>query len=186
MNLREYTGADAEATLGVFFRAIRETAAADYSPEQVAAWASDDLDLDAWAASRAAAHTHVAVIDGRVVGFTDLDDNGHIDMMFVDPDFGRQGVATTLLAATMTRARQRGLVALTTHASLTAKPFFEQHGFLVTEERHFVHGGVETMNFAMRCRLSSAGSGSDGQVGDHRSDRLVRHTSSEGHFVRLA
>jgi len=150
VDLREYTAADAEATLAVFFRAIRETASADYSPEQVAAWAADDLDRDAWAASRAAAHTQLAVIDGRVAGFTDLDDNGYIDMMFVDPDFGRQGVATTLLAATMTLARQRGLVALTTYASLTAKPFFEQHGFLVTEERHFIHGGVETINFAMR------------------------------------
>ena len=153
MELRAYTGADAEATLAVFFRAIRETASADYSPEQIDAWAAEARDLGAWAESRAVAHTQLAVIDSRVIGFTDLDDNGYIDMMFVDPDFGRQGVATTLLAATKTLARQRGLVALTTYASLTAKPFFKQHGSLVTEERHLTHGGVGMVNFAMRCVL---------------------------------
>ena len=97
MDLREYTDSDAEATLTVFLRAIRETAAGDYSPDQVAAWAAEHGDLAAWAASRAAAHTQVAIIDGRVVGFTDLDDDGYVDMLFVDPDFGRQGVATSML-----------------------------------------------------------------------------------------
>lgn len=70
----------------------------------------------------------MAITDGRVVGFTDLDDDGHVDMLFVDPDFGRQGVATSMLAATIALARQRGTVALTTYASLTAKPLCERHG----------------------------------------------------------
>ena len=93
MELRRYTGADAEATLSVFLRAIRETAADDYSPDQVAAWAAEHGDMAAWAASRQAAHTQVATIDGRVAGFTDLDDDGYVDMLFVDPDVGRRGVA---------------------------------------------------------------------------------------------
>jgi putative acetyltransferase len=69
----------------VFLRAIRETAAGDYSPDQVAAWAAEHGDLAAWAASHAAAHTQVAIIDGRVARFTDLDDDGYEDMLFVDP-----------------------------------------------------------------------------------------------------
>ena len=70
----------------------------------------------------------MAITDGRVVGFTDLDDDGYVDMLFVDPDFGRQGVATSMLAATIALARQRGTVALTTYARLTAMPLFERHG----------------------------------------------------------
>jgi putative acetyltransferase len=57
VDLREYTDSDAEATLTVFLRAIRETAAGDYSPDQAAAWAAEHRDLAAWAASRAAART---------------------------------------------------------------------------------------------------------------------------------
>jgi putative acetyltransferase len=150
VELRAYTGADAEATLNVFFRAVHETALAHYSPEQVAVWAAEHVSIGAWAKSRGAAHTRLAIIDGHVAGFTDLAEDGHIDMLFVDPDFGRQGVATTLLAATMALARQRGTMALTTEASLTAKPLFERHGFVVTEERHSVHRGVEFTTFAMR------------------------------------
>ena len=41
MILRDYAESDGPATLDVFLRAIRVTAARDYTPEQVAAWASD-------------------------------------------------------------------------------------------------------------------------------------------------
>jgi len=97
----------------------------------------------------------VEIIDGRVVGFTDLDDDGYVDMLFVDPDFGRQRVATSMLAATIALARQRGTVALTTYASLTAKPLFERHGFVVPEER-FLSRDVELTNVAMRRELGAA------------------------------
>ena len=88
MELRAYAAGDAEATLAIFLRAVRETARAHYSPEQIAAWAADSGDLDSWASARAAAHTQLAIIDGHVAGFTDLDDHGYIDMMFVDPISG--------------------------------------------------------------------------------------------------
>ena len=104
MELRAYTADDAKATSVIFLRAVRETARAHYSPEQVEAWAADHGDLDSWAAARAAAHTLLAIIDGHVAGFTDLDDHGYIDMLFVDPDFGRRGVASALLASVVALA----------------------------------------------------------------------------------
>src|SRR3954447_21182727 len=107
MELRAYVAADAEATLAIFLRAVRETARAHYSPEQAAAWAADSGDLDSWAAARGAAHTQLAIIDGQVAGFTDLDDCGYIDMLFVDPDFGRRGIASGLLESMVALARQR-------------------------------------------------------------------------------
>jgi putative acetyltransferase len=36
-----------------------------------------------------------------------------------------------------------------THASITARPFFEAHGFRVDEVRHPVRNGVTFENFAM-------------------------------------
>ena len=55
--LRDYRESDGPATLDVFLRAIRVTAARDYTPEQVAAWASDEIDPAGWAARRRAART---------------------------------------------------------------------------------------------------------------------------------
>lgn len=134
----------------VFQRAVRETARAHYSPVQVEDWAAEGEDLDSWSAARAAAETHVAVVDGHIAGFVDLDDKGHIDMLFVDPDFGRQGVASALLAHVVALARQRGLPALTTFASLTSRPVFERGGFVITGERYFGEGDSATKTYAMR------------------------------------
>ena len=154
MELRAYAAGDAQATSVIFLRAVRETARAHYSPEQVEAWAAEYGDLDSWAAARAAAHTQLAIVDGHVAGFTDLDDHGYIDMLFVDPDFGRRGVASALLASVVALARQRGLPALTTFASLTSRPVFERHGFVITGERYFGEGDHAAKTYAMRCVLA--------------------------------
>ena len=151
MELRAYTVGDGrKATSVIFLRAVRETANANYSPEGIEAWAADCGDLDSWAAARAAAHTQLAIIDGQVVGFTDVDDHGYIDMLFVDPDFGRRGVASALLASVIALARQRGIPALTTFASLTSRPVFERHGFLIIGERYFGEGNGAAKTYAMR------------------------------------
>ena len=68
MILRDYGESDGPATLDVFRRAIRVTAARDYTPEQVAAWASDEIDPAGWDARRRASRTRVAEVDGSVAG----------------------------------------------------------------------------------------------------------------------
>lgn len=153
MELRAYAVDDAEATLGVFLRAVRETARAHYSPDQVEAWAADHGDLSSWSAARAAAHTYVAVVGDRVVGFTDVDDSGHIDMLFVDPDFGRRGIASALLAHVIALGRAHGLPVLTTYASLTSRPVFERLGFVTKGERYFGEGEGAAKTWAMRLAL---------------------------------
>lgn len=154
--LRPYRPADARATLDVFRRAVRLTAARDYSPEQVAAWAGDDIDLGRWAAARESARTCVAAWDDGVVGFTDVDDRGYIDMMFVDPAHGGQGIAGDLLEWAVGAARASGAAELSTHASLTARPFFEARGFVAVREQRPVRRGVELVNVVMRRRLDAA------------------------------
>mgnify|MGYP000423235270 CR=1 FL=1 len=51
-----------------------------------------------------------------MVGFSDLDEQGYIDMLFVSPEFGRRGVASRLLDEIETRGRTAGLDALTVSA----------------------------------------------------------------------
>ncbi|HYO17087.1 MAG TPA: GNAT family N-acetyltransferase [Dermatophilaceae bacterium] len=133
----------------MFLRAIRLTASADYSPEQVAVWARNDIDVESWAAKRAAAGTIVAVVDDAVAGFTDVDGSGYIDMMFVDPRCARRGVASALLARVLNVASERKVDDLSVHASVTARPFFERHGFFVIEEQHSIRDGVTMVNFRM-------------------------------------
>ncbi|MGB3414246.1 MAG: GNAT family N-acetyltransferase [Microbacteriaceae bacterium] len=153
VQIRKYRDSDASSTLELFLRAIRETASADFTPEEIAAWAQDDRKLDVWAAKRAEASTIVATINGVLVGFTDLDSSGYIDMMFVHPDYGRRGVASTLLGHIVSLAQLRGITELRTHASITARPFFAKHGFVVVSEQYPVLDEVELSNFVMRRNL---------------------------------
>ena len=153
MLIRDYASLDAQATLDVFRRAILVTASRDYSPEQIAVWAPADMNVTVWAAKRAAATTIVATMDARVVGFTDVDEQGYIDMLFVDPQVARCGVATALMTGAVDRARHCGIRQLTSHVSVTARPFFEKNGFVIVEERHPVRAGVALTNFLMRRSL---------------------------------
>jgi putative acetyltransferase len=153
MRIRPYVDGDAAATLDVYLRAVRGTASRDYTPEQIAAWAPDDLDPERWAARRAAASTVVAVEGERVIGFADLLDEGHIDMTFVVPEFGGRGVASALLAAVVDTARSRGLPRLTVRASITARPFFERRGFVLDEELQVELDGVLLATNAMSREL---------------------------------
>ena len=136
INIRPFTTADAVPTLEVFLHAIRTTVAADYSSEQIAAWAPADADTGAWLERRSQLNTVVAVVDDLVAGFTDVSASSYIDMMFVDPAAGRRGIATALQLWARTEAERLGSSTLTTHASITARPFFEAQGFVVDEERH--------------------------------------------------
>jgi putative acetyltransferase len=132
--IRPYDPADATATRRVFVRAIRNTASADYTPEQIDAWAAD-VDPEVWAERRITADTWVAELGGEVVGFVDIDESGYIDMLFVDPGAARIGVATALLAHVRGIARRRHAIELTVNASHTARPFFGRHGFSVVAEQ---------------------------------------------------
>ncbi|NQU36652.1 MAG: GNAT family N-acetyltransferase [Actinobacteria bacterium] len=147
--IRSYAVGDASATLEVFRRAIYTTAARDYSRHQIEAWCPRDIDQSAWSRTRAERHTAVADDAGTVIGFTDIDHDGYIDMLYVDPAASRRGVATGLVAWAAREAAKSGAGVLRTNASITACPFFIAVGFTVDEERRVVTGGVEFRNYAM-------------------------------------
>lgn len=154
MEIRPYEARDASSTLALFVDAVLVTASKDYSPAQTEAWArAGERDLDAWHAARLAARTEVAVVQGVVAGFADIDDAGHVGMLYVAPKFGRRGVASALLARLLERAVDAGLREVTTDASITARPFFERRAFTAVAQQRRRTGGVELTNYRMVRRL---------------------------------
>jgi len=144
---------DVEATSGTFQSAIRQTAAAVYRPDQVEAWAGPTrTDLSGGDARRQQASTLVAVVDGIVVGFTDLLPDGLVDMLFVHPRAGGRGIARALLTAIKLEARTRGITELRTLASRSAQPAFEHLGFtLVAHRPDNIVRGVVVPNAELCC-----------------------------------
>lgn len=151
ISLRRYVTEDLDAVIDVFQRAIREVASKDYNPAQIAAWSK--VDRDGWKPWRLTRPTWVALDGVRVVGFSDLEADGHLDMMFVHPDYQGRGVASTLLRQVEDAALAQGLRRIFTEASKTARPFFARRGFVVDAEQVVGKRGERMTNFRMHKML---------------------------------
>lgn len=137
--MRRYRDDDLDTVISIFQRAVREAASRDYSPMQIAAWST--VDRDEWGPWRLSRPTWVAEADGLPCGFSDLEPDGHLDMMFVLPAFHRMGVASALLDAVEAHAHAIGLERVHARASLTGLPFFERRGFKVVAPEIVDTGG---------------------------------------------
>ncbi len=123
------------------------------------AWAPDPPDPEAWHGRMSGRHTLVAESGGEVVGFIEIEEDGHLDMLYRRWDFVGRGVGTLLCAAVEERAGEIGRERIFTEASITARPFFGQQGFRVVRRNTVVRRGVELANFSMEKVLRHPGSG---------------------------
>jgi putative acetyltransferase len=144
----------------IYHEAIHRLACRDYTKEQLRAWAGSEGDPDewsrAWKARCERKMPFVKEIDGRVVGFIELDPDGHIDCTFVDPDFAGQGVMGEIMAEVKNEAAKLGLCRLHAEVSITARPFFERQGFSRVRDHLAVIKGIELANFIMEWEVPSA------------------------------
>ena len=151
ITIRRYKSGDLGAVVAVFQGAVREVASRDYAPAQIAAWAPQPPDLPAWSERLRGQGVFVADAGHTLAGFAKIDDQGHIDLLFVHPGFQGQGVARLLFEAVMTRAASLGLSRLSADVSITARPFFECMGFQLVRTQEVVRQDIRLRNFVM-CR----------------------------------
>ena len=146
---------DADAMADVYRRSVRALGAQDYAPEQVEAWASRGPDAVRFRQKIMDGRKGWVAVDakGHVCGFVDLESDGHVDFLYVDPDHAGQGVAGRLLTELEQGARSAGLRRLYVEASETARPVFERHGYSVAGRRDFEISGVAIHNYAMERTL---------------------------------
>lgn len=147
MELRRYRSADCEELSALFYQTVHAVNAKDYSPQQLDAWASGSVDLSAWDRSFLEHTTFVAEEDGQIVGFGDIDRTGYLDRLFVHKEYQRQGIATALCDALEAAVQAR---TITTHASITARPFFERCGYRLVKEQEVIRNGVALTNYVMQ------------------------------------
>src|SRR5436190_20212683 len=164
ITLRPYRRDDAPALLALFRHTIRRVNSRDYSPAQIAAWASDDIDTASWFGRFAGRYVPVAEEAGHPVGFAELEPDGHIDRVYVSADHQRRGIGRQLLAAVVAEARRVGLARLFTEASITARPFFEAQGFAVLAPQVVRCRGVELVNYRMERVLAGSAMAPDGSA----------------------
>ncbi len=146
MLLRPYRTEDCPALTKLFYQTVHTVNAKDYTPPQLDAWADGHPDLAAWDRSLSAHLSLVAVCDGVIAGFADMAPDGYLDRLYVHRDFQRQGIATALCDA----LEQAVPGPYETHASITARPFFEQRGYRVVRQQQVLRKGIVLTNYVMR------------------------------------
>ncbi|SDM33679.1 putative acetyltransferase [Paenibacillus sp. OK060] len=152
MEIRKFHVSDISQIVMLFYETVHSVNKKDYTQEQLDAWASKDdeeLRLESWKDSMSNNITYVALIDGRVVGFSDMTHKGHLDRLYVHKDFQGQGIASSLVSVLESEANRLGLTELDTDASITAKPFFEHHGYQLVQSQCVERKGIKLVNFKM-------------------------------------
>ena len=150
MVLRRYRTSDCGRMAELFYETVHSVNAADYTKEQLDAWATGNVDLTAWDKSFLEHFTIVAEETGddgkRIVGFGDIDSTGYLDRLYVRKDRQRRGIASAICGELENAA---DAAKITTHASITARPFFQKRGYCVVREQQVERGGILLTNYVM-------------------------------------
>ncbi len=145
MIIREYQASDCKELTELFYNTVHTVNAKDYTKEQLDVWATGQVDLKTWNQSLQEHFSIVAVDDNIIVGFGDIDKTGYLDRLFVHSRYQRKGIATAICDQ-LESAVQENIV---THASITARPFFEKRGYKVVKEQQVERQGIFLTNFVM-------------------------------------
>lgn len=146
MTLREYDASDCGELADLFYQTVHSVNARDYTKEQLDVWATGTVDLQAWNQSFLEHITMIAVENGEIVGFGDIAPDGYLDRLYVHRDYQRKGIASAVcdqLEKAVSADR------ITTHASITAKPFFEKRGYRMVKEQQVSRKGILLTNYVM-------------------------------------
>jgi putative acetyltransferase len=150
MHIRRFQPGEELDLFEIYYSAIHLIARMHYTDEQLNAWAPPNLDRDIWVNRIRGINPFVAEIDGKLVGYADVQASGYIDHFFVSGHYPRKGIGRALMEAIEVEADCLDIVELTSDVSRTAQPFFERFGFVEIELRMPVIRGVEVPNALMR------------------------------------
>ena len=149
MKIRRYEkGEEAEIWL-IFYNTIHHINAHHYSPDQINAWAPEDLDEEIWTRKICDIAPYVAVSHGKIVGYADLQKSGYIDHFFCHHEHQRKGIGSYLFSFLDEEASRLGIIEMSADVSVTAKPFFESKGFVVVKEQLLNLRGQALVNYKM-------------------------------------
>lgn len=146
--LREYEHSDIDDIVEIFYNTVHEICNKDYNKNQLNAWADGNINKEEWNKSFLEHHTVVAEICNKIVGFGDID-GCYIDRLYVHKDYQNRGIATEIIRRLERYAYGCGEMVITTHASITAKPFFGKLGYRVVKEQQVKRKGQNFKNYIM-------------------------------------
>ncbi|MEJ2610008.1 MAG: GNAT family N-acetyltransferase [Candidatus Thiodiazotropha sp.] len=150
IKLRNFKIGDEDSLWEVFYTSVHMVCSNNYTEEQINAWAPKDLEPRVWISKIRSLKPFVAITNSKIIGYSDVQDDGLIDHFFVHGEFQNRGVGTSLMSEIFNRGARKKI--LYSEVSHTAKPFFQKHGFKVVKEQTVNIRDVQLSNNLMECR----------------------------------
>ncbi|PQJ49105.1 GNAT family N-acetyltransferase [Vibrio jasicida] len=153
ITIRDFQEEDAPKLWALFFNTVRNVNRRDYTEQQVKAWAQEGFDSQLWLKKMISIQPFVAVLDGVIVGYSDVQPSGLVDHFFCHHEHQGQGVGRALMTHVLEQAKAKGLTRIYSEVSVTARPFYEHMGFIVVNEQQIEVRGATLTNYVMERRL---------------------------------
>lgn len=133
----------------LFRDTIQNVNSNDYPADEIEDWSSWWTDHDKWQEKIEEQYFIKAMIEDKIVGFSSLATDGYLDFMFTHKDYQRHGVAGNLIGKIERKAKEQGNDLIYSDVSITAKGFFERHGYIVEKQQFKKSKNKELINFRM-------------------------------------
>ncbi|CAH1589963.1 GNAT family N-acetyltransferase [Vibrio rotiferianus] len=154
LEIRRFESGDEETLRTLFYYTVRKICINDYTDAQVSAWAPNIYVAEDWNQKIALLNPFIVLLDGQVVGYADLQPDGYVDHFFCHWQHQGKGVGTALMQQLIAEGARNFNHRLYANVSLTAKPFFERHGFIVAKQQSVDIRGQTLTNFLMEKDLN--------------------------------
>ena len=151
--VRQMESSEVAKTLDLFKNTIRKINSRDYTPKQIEAWINPERTLESWEQSFTGKQAMVAILNGQLIGFADMDPYGYLDRLYVDANFNGFGAGRALVEALENWAISQQIRCIETHASITAKPFFQHLGYQIVKKQTVICSQVPMNHFVMKKEL---------------------------------
>jgi putative acetyltransferase len=150
LGIRRLAAQDIPEMRKLFRATVLTVNSKDYTKEEVEDWASCGDSVEHWK-ELLAKNDYIGALDGQggIVGFSSMNAEGYLHSMFVHKDWQGKGVATLLLSEVEKIARRYGVHKISVEVSVTARPFFEKHGYKVVKEQKAKANRLYLTNYIM-------------------------------------
>ena len=136
MYVRKFRVSDAVKVARLHRNTIRYVNSKDYPPKQIKVWAGR-TSAKRFRDSMNIFYRFVAIDNGKIVGYGDFTLKGELAGLYIHKDYQGKGVGYLLLKKIEESARQKGLEKLFLSSTITAKNFYQKHGYKVIKKMKF-------------------------------------------------
>lgn len=144
-----YTSQYAEEISKLYHASVHAITPEIYTKEQQEAWAPTPPDYTMWYERLQKTQPYLAMLESKIVGFIELENDGHIDCAYTHPEHQKSGIMTKLYEHIEWLAYEKKLQRLYVEASFLIQPFFEKRGFKIIQENKVLRNDCILTNYSM-------------------------------------